>query len=200
MNVVMINDCAYVGETLLKYFPIELKGRQIKRSRGFWSKTFGLAYDVLRAKADVYHVHYFLQDCDIAERLGKKPIIGHAHGSDLRLGLKHLAWGCIVRSNLKKCDRILVSTPDILETARRFRADAEYLPNPFDKSLFYPKPIANHERKRVLIASDSNWSVKGTDIAIRAISRIKDEIEISIIQYGADFEKTYTSQNLSIYD
>jgi len=63
MNVVMINDCAYVGETLLKYFPAELKGWQIKRSRGLWSKTFGLAYDILRARGDIYHAHYLLQDC-----------------------------------------------------------------------------------------------------------------------------------------
>ena len=186
----MINDCAYVGETLLKYFPAELKGWQIKRSRGLWSKTFGLAYDILRARGDIYHAHYLLQDCYIAERLGKKPIIGHAHGSDLRLSLKHPAWGRIVRSNLKKCDRILVSTPDILEEARRFRADAEYLPNPFDRGLFYPKPIENHERKSVLIASDLNWSVKGTDVAIRALSKIKNELEIHVIRHGLDFERT----------
>jgi len=108
----------------------------------------------------------------------------------LRLSLKHPAWGRIVRSNLKKCDRILVSTPDILEEARRFRADAEYLPNPFDRGLFYPKPIENHERKSVLIASDLNWSVKGTDVAIRALSKIKNELEIHVIRHGLDFERT----------
>ena len=43
-----------------------------------------------------------------------------------------------------------------------------YLPNPVDTALFYPKALMSHGgKKRVLIASDSNWSVKGTDIAIR---------------------------------
>jgi glycosyltransferase involved in cell wall biosynthesis len=32
--------------------------------------------------------------------------------------------------------------------------------------------------------------VKGTDIAIRALSRIKDDVDVSIIAYGVDFERT----------
>jgi len=191
MKLIMINDCAFVGETLLKYMPNAIEKQYIKRSRGFWSKTFGLAYKILKAKGDIYHVHYLLQDCYIASKLGKKPLIGHAHGSDLRASLRHPLWGRIVRHNLRKCDKVLVSTPDVLGIAKNFREDAEYLPNPVDTEIFYPKPIVEHGgKKRVLIASDSNWSVKGTDIAIRALSRIKDDVNVSIIAYGVDFERT----------
>ena len=191
MKLVMINDAAFVGETLLKYTPAELEKQHITRSRGFWDKTFGITLKILRTKGDLYHVHYLLQDCYIASRLGKKPLIGHAHGSDLRTALNHSVWSRIVRHNLKHCDKILVSTPDVLSIATRYRKDAEYLPNPVDTELFYPKPAARKgEKKRVLIASDSNWSVKGTDIAIEALSRIRDEVEISIVQHGKDFEKT----------
>jgi len=191
MKLVMINDAAFVGETLLKYMPVELEKQHIRRSRDFWDKTFGIALNILRAKGDVYHVHYLLQDCYIASRLGKKPIIGHAHGSDLRTALKHSVWSRTVRHNLKHCDKILVSTPDVLSIAKRYRKDAEYLPNPVDSELFYPKPIARKsQKKRVLIASDSNWSIKGTDIAIKALSKIRQEVEVSIIQHGKDFEKT----------
>lgn len=191
MKVVMINDAAFVGETLLKYMPAELETQHIKRSRKFWSKTFGLAFKILRAKGDVYHANYLLQDCYIASCLGKKPLIGHAHGSDLRTSLNHFVWGRIVRHNLKHCDKILVSTPDILGIAKRYREDAEYLPNPINAELFYPKPtVQKGKKKRVLIASDSNWSVKGTDIAIKALSKIKDEVDVSIIQHGKDFDKT----------
>lgn len=191
MKAVMINDCAFVGETLLKYMPSDIEKLHIKRSRSLWGKTFGLAYNILKAKGDVYHVHYLLQDCYIATRLGKRPIIGHAHGSDLRVALKHPIWGRIVKHNLLNCDKVLVSTPDILAIARKFREDAEYLPNPVDTQVFYPKPIIEHcWKKRVLIASDCNWAVKGTDIAIRALSKIKDEVEVSIIKNGADFERT----------
>ncbi len=189
----MINDCAFVGETLLKYMPSEIEKEHIKRSRGLWSKTLGLTYKILRPKGNVYHAHYLLQDCYIAARLGKKPLIGHAHGSDLRTSLKHPLWGRIVRHNLKNCDKVLVSTPDILSIAKKFREDAEYLPNPVDTELFYPKPIVQHGgKKKVLIASDSNWNVKGTDIAVRALSKIKDEVDVSIIKYGVDFDRTIT--------
>jgi glycosyltransferase involved in cell wall biosynthesis len=191
MKVVMINDAAFVGETLLKYMPTELEKQHIKRSRSFWSKTFGLAFKILRAKGNVYHVNYLLQDCYIASRLGKKPLIGHAHGSDLRTSLNHTVWSRIVRHNLKHCDKILVSTPDILHIAKRYNEEAQYLPNPVDTELFYPKPPNSRgEKKRVLIVSDSNWSVKGTDIAIKALSKIKEEVEVSIVQHGKDFEKT----------
>jgi glycosyltransferase involved in cell wall biosynthesis len=187
----MINDCAYVGETLLKYLPTDIRGVHVKRSRGLWSKTFGIAYKIMKVKADVYHVHYLLQDCFIAAYLGKKPLIGHAHGSDLRSTLSHPVWGRVVRYNLAKCDRVIVSTPDILGIAKKFRDDAVYLPNPVDMELFYPKPLISHGgRKRILIASDSNWSVKGTDIAIKALRRIKDDVDVNIIAYGKDFDKT----------
>ena len=187
----MINDCAFVGETILKYLPENIEKTYIKRSRGLWSKTFGIALKILRSKGDVYHVNYLLQDCYIALKLRKKPLVGHAHGSDLRAGLEHRLWKRIVQYNLKNCGKILVSTPDILGLARQYREDAEYLPNPVDTQLFYSKPMPELGGKlRVLIASDANWSVKGTDIAIRALNKIKDQMDVSIIKYGKDFEKT----------
>lgn len=187
----MINDCAYVGETLLKYLPADMEKEHIKRTRGLLTKTFGLAYQILSADGDVYHVHYLLQDCYIATRLGKRPLIGHAHGSDIRASLNHPLWGRMVKHNLQKCNTVLVSTPDLLETARQSRDDAKYLPNPVDTKLFYRKPLVPHSgRKQVLIASDANWSVKGTDVAVRALSKIKDEIDVNIVAHGADIDRT----------
>ena len=201
MKVVMVNDCAFVGETLFKYMPTDMEKQHIKRTRGLWSKTFGLAYNILKAKGDVYHAHYLLQDCYITARLGKSPLVGHAHGSDLRVSLSHPLWGRIVRHNLKKCDKILVSTPDVLGTAKKFREDVEYIPNPIDNEYFYPKPNAPHQgKKRVFIGSDCNFNVKGTDITIRALSRIRDKVEVSILKYGPDFNKTVAlASSLDLY-
>ena len=191
MRIAMINDCAFVGETLAKYLSKEFEVVHIKRSRRFFDKTFGIAWRVLRVEGSLYHVHYLLQDCYLALKFGKCPLVGHAHGSDLRATLNHPLWGRIVRYNLKNCDKVIVSTPDILSIAGKFREDTEYLPNPVDTELFYPKPFINHKgKKRVLIASDSNWAVKGTDMAIRALSKIKNEVDVSIIAYGKDFERT----------
>jgi len=191
MKIVMVNDCAYVGQTLIKYLPEDCSVLHLKRSRGFFDKTFGIAWRIFRAKGDLYHVHYLLQDCYLTLKFGKKPVIGHAHGSDLRSTLKHPVWGRIVRYNLKNCDKVFVSTPDVLGIARDFRNDAMYLPNPVDTELFYPKPfVASEGKKHVLIASDSNWGVKGTDVAIRALSKIKDKVDVRIIGYGRDFDRT----------
>jgi glycosyltransferase involved in cell wall biosynthesis len=195
LKVTMINDCAFVGETLLSYLPPDIEKQQIKRTRQLWSKTLGIAYAIMRSRADIYHVHYLLQDCDLALRLGKRPLVGHAHGSDVRRGLLHPIWKPIVKRALKGCNRIFVSTPDILERAKEYRPDAEYLPNPVDTMFFYPKPLSLEGKLRVLIASDSNWQVKGTDIAIRALSRIKENIDLSIIAYGIDFERTIRLAN-----
>jgi len=191
MKVVMINDCAYVGETILSFLPKSIERVHVKRSRSLWGKTFGIAYKILRSKGNVYHVNYLLQDCYLASRFGKRPLIGHAHGSDLRAGLKHYLWKRIVRHNLKCCDKIFVSTPDILELARQYNEDAEYLPNPVNTKLFYPKPLpSQNEKLKVLVASSSDWDVKGTHIAIKALSKIRKRVDVSIIRQGKDFEKT----------
>lgn len=191
MKLVMLNDCAGVGETLLRYMPTSVDKQHIKRTRGLWSKTFGVAYKILRTNGDVYHSNYILQDCYLAIRMGKKPIVGWALGSDLRTSLNHKLWGRIVRHNATNCSKLMVSTPDILGIAKRFREDAAYFPPAFDPELFYPKPRRSpSDTKKVLIASNVNWMVKGTDLAVRGLAKIKDKVDVSIIKYGADFERT----------
>jgi len=187
----MINDCASVGETLLRYMPLDIERTHIKRTRDLWSKTFSITYAVLKAKGDVYHANYLLQDCYLASRLGKKPLVGYSMGSDLRVYLRHWLWGRLIRHNLKHCDRIIVSTPDLVSMARPFRDDVGYLPPPIDPELFHSKPFVEHSgEKRVLIASNSNWQGKGTNLAIKALSRLRNKIDVSIIEHGSDFEKT----------
>jgi glycosyltransferase involved in cell wall biosynthesis len=193
LKIVMINDCASIGETLLRYIPQEIERQHIKRTRGLWSKTLGIAYQILRSKGDVYQANYLLQDCYIASRLHKKPLVGYAVGSDLRVYLNHWMWGRIMRHNLKNCDKIIVSTPDLKKIAEPFRNDAEYMPPPVDPEIFYPKPpltLRADNKKKVLLASNLDWQGKGTDSAIRALSKIKEEIQISIIARGQDLGRT----------
>jgi glycosyltransferase involved in cell wall biosynthesis len=191
MKVAMVNDCAYVAETLMKYLPEQVEAKFIKRTRGLWSKTLGLFWKIARTDADLFHVHYLLQDCYFASRLGKKPLVGHAHGSDLRQAINHRLWRRVVRHNLKKCDKVLVSTPDLLDVAQQYSRNAEYVPNAVDTKIFHPKPNHPHlGKRRVLIASDSNWEAKGTDLTIKALSKLNNQIELFIINYGKDFAKT----------
>jgi glycosyltransferase involved in cell wall biosynthesis len=59
-------------------------------------------------------------------------------------------WGWIVRSSLKIASKLIVATPDLLETAREYRADAEYLPNPVNTERFAPHPREKARSKTAL--------------------------------------------------
>ena len=186
----MVNDCAYVGETLIKYLPREVEVMHLKRSRRFLDKTFEIAWKIFRAKGNIYHVHYLLQDCYLALKLGKRPLIGHAHGSDLRDTLHSKRWGWMVRHNLRNCDRILVAQPTILELAKEFNETAKYFPIPYDSGIFYPKPLPEElEVKHVFLASPHDFEVKGTDIFLRALASVDVPLRIKSVWYGRDVKQ-----------
>jgi glycosyltransferase involved in cell wall biosynthesis len=190
MRVVMVNDCAYVGETLIKYLPDDFSVLHLKRSRRFLDKTIGIAWKVLRANADLYHVNYLLQDCYLALKFGKRPIIGHAHGSDLRDVIKSRKWGWIVKHNLRKCDKILVAQPTILEIAEEFNDTAEYFPIPYDPKIFYPKPLPEErEVKHVFLASPNDYRIKGTNKLLHALASVDVPLKLKSIWYGRDVER-----------
>jgi glycosyltransferase involved in cell wall biosynthesis len=185
MKVVMINDCASIAETLLNNLPPEIEKEHIKRTRRLFDKTFGISYRILRAKADIYHVHYLLQDCYLASRFGKRPLVGSGHGSDLRQQINSRKWGRIVRHNLKHCDKILVSQPTTLDNARRYNEEAEYFPIPYDPSTFYPKPMTeDSQNKTVLIASAHDFAIKGTDKFIKALAMASKPVTVRSFQFG----------------
>jgi glycosyltransferase involved in cell wall biosynthesis len=190
MKIVMVNDCAFVGETLIKYLPAEFSVLHLKRSRSFFDKTFGVAWRILRAKGDLYHVHYLLQDCYLALKFGKQPIVGHAHGSDLRDTLHSRKWGWIVKHNLRRCDKILVAQPTILDVAKEFNDTAEYFPIPYSPEIFYPKPLPEErEVKRVFLASPHDFRVKGTDKFLRALASVSVPLKIKSVWYGRDVRR-----------
>ena len=190
MKIVMVNDCAHVGETLIKYLPEEFKVLHLKRSRSFFDKTFRIAWKILRSKGDVYHVHYLLQDCYLTLKFGKRPIIGHAHGSDLRNTIHSRKWGWIVKYNLRNCDKILVAQPTILETAKEYNETAEYFPIPYDPKLFYPKPLPKERKiKRIFLASKHDFKIKGTDKFLYALAKVNVPFELKTINYGKDAQK-----------
>lgn len=191
MKVVMINDCAFVGETLVKYLPSCFHVVHLKRTRKLLDKTVRIAWKILRVKGDIYHCHYLLQDCWLALRLGKRPIVGHAHGSDLREVILSRKWGWMVKRNLESCDKILVAQPTILDVAKEFNDTADYFPIPYDPKLFYNAPfITGREVKRVFMASPQDFQVKGSDKLLRALSLVKTPFEVVAIRYGKDVKRT----------
>ena len=192
----MINDCAFVGATLLRYLPEDLEKQHIMRSRSFLDKTFGIALKILKSKGDIFHVNYLLQDCYLASKFGKKPLLGHAHGSDLRDKIKKKKWSWIIKNNLKNCNKIIVAQPTILDKALEFNDTSEYFPIPYDPVVFFPKPIPEkNESKNVLLASSHNFETKGTNKLLEALSHISEPIKVKSFASGKDLKD---AKNLAV--
>jgi glycosyltransferase involved in cell wall biosynthesis len=190
LKVVVVNDCAYVGETLIRYLPSEISAVHLKRTRRLVDKTLRIFWKILRSKGDLYHVHYLLQDCYIALKLGIHPLIGHAHGSDLRDTIRSKKWGWIVKYNLRNCDKVLVAQPTILEVAKEFNETTEYFPIPYDPKIFYPNPLPKERKiKRVFLASAHDFRVKGTDKFLNALAKVGVPIRVKTIKHGRDWKK-----------
>jgi glycosyltransferase involved in cell wall biosynthesis len=147
-TVTILNDCAYVGYEIAE--ELRIRGYEVlylPRKRDLYSKTVSVLANVLRSKG-ILHVNYALQDAYLAGKL-KGSFLLHAHGSDLRWSIAG-RWGWVVRSSLKVASKVVVATPDLLERAREYRADAEYLPNPVDTERFVPQPREKAGPKTVL--------------------------------------------------
>ena len=140
----VVNDCAHVMEDLIPYLTNDFNIKFIQRTRGLWSKTFGILCQTLKSTGDIYHVSFALQDAFLVDKLKHLDIL-HVHGSDVRWTIHNKKWGWIVRSNLKHAKTILYATPDLEETIKKYRSDAIYLPTPVKTNTFTPK--TNYSRK-----------------------------------------------------
>jgi len=179
----MINDCAYVGENIIKYLPDRYEAVHIKRGRGLWEKTVGLFWKVLRTEGDIFHVHYLLQDAYLTLKLKKaKPMVAHAHGSDIRTAI-HGKWGWMVKYAIKHANRLLLSAPDVLSKARKLRRDVIYIPIPVDLQQFTIQPFEEHD-KIVLLHPYASRS-RGSNEVLKAFSRLekyyKDEFMLLML-------------------
>ena len=149
MKVVIVNDCSHVMEDLMPYLSERFDIEFITRSRGLWSKTFGLLLKVLRAEGDVFHVNYALQDAYLVDKLKRRLDVLHVHGSDVRWTLHSRKYGWIVKSNLKSAGVVLYATPDLRRIVKKFRSDAIYLPTPVRTDVFARKDHYNDPPRAV---------------------------------------------------
>lgn len=186
IRVVMVGDCASVGETLIHYAPPYIKYKHLTRTRSVYSKTLGITLRILLSTGDVYHVHYGLQDHFLTKILKQKPTICHLHGSDLRNTIRG-PYGWIVKSNLRTANKVIVAVPDIFRKAKSYRADSEYVPNPVNLDLFRPAPFRNRRKEfRVFFASALSF-VKGAQHFVEQFAGYQKASPgsiLDIIRYG----------------
>jgi hypothetical protein len=135
-------------ENILPFLRNKIEVSFIKRTRGFWDKTVGIAWKILRAEGDLIHVNYGLQDAFFARKLKRLDVL-YLHGSDIREALFSKLYAALVRGNLKGAKVVLCSTEDLLPIVRKYRDDTTLLPRPVRTDLFIPK-IAYHNPPRAI--------------------------------------------------
>jgi glycosyltransferase involved in cell wall biosynthesis len=144
-----------------------------------------------QSKFDIVHIHYgYLGWLGI---IGHYPYYLHYHGYDARIDLSHRIRRVWSLPSLKQAVKVFYSTPDLAESLKTFRSDAIFLPNPIRTDLFTPRTDCSTGKcLKILLFSNLDDVVKGTDIAMRALSLFHDrypEIKISAIAMGSDMPK-----------
>jgi hypothetical protein len=144
MKLVIVNDCAHVMQDLIPLLSDTYEISFLKRTRGLWSKTFGIALKILRQDGDIFHVNYALQDAYLVDKLKHHLDILHVHGSDIRWSYLSKKYHWMIKSNLMHAKIVLYSTPDLERRTKELRPDAIYLPNPVKTEIFIAKQKYNN--------------------------------------------------------
>ncbi|MGQ9639843.1 MAG: glycosyltransferase family 4 protein [Candidatus Bathyarchaeia archaeon] len=176
-KICMFNDCASVGFELakgLKELGFEVK--HYRRSRGIFDKTIKLAWTIARSEADLYYVHYALQDAYLVSKLKRLDVL-HVHGSDVRWELKESSWRWMIKHNLKVARHVICATPDLPEMLPNYVKSYSYLPNPIDTETFKPgRPYRDSgERRNILFLYPFRYDPKrkGTHLFMREFEKVK---------------------------
>jgi glycosyltransferase involved in cell wall biosynthesis len=176
MKISIISDCAFVGMNIHEVLKEQgYHSKYLPRSRGIFDKTFGIFFKILASRADIFHVNYALQDAFLVDLLKHLDVL-HCHGSDLRWEINK-KWSSMIKHNLQKAKKVLVSTPDILNTAKKYNETAEYIPNPINTDLFKPKQNSRMDGSELVFiyANVYNEETKGTETFLKKFNKIKKD-------------------------
>jgi hypothetical protein len=146
MKVVVVDDCSFVMENIIPFLDKDITVQTLSRTRGLWSKTFGIAYKIFNSKGDIYHVNYGLQNAWLTGKLKHLDIV-HFHGSDIRWTINSKRYGWLVKYALTHATKVLYATPDLEEKIKKYRCDAIYIPTPINTDNFCCKQIYNKKPK-----------------------------------------------------
>ncbi|MCX9085917.1 MAG: glycosyltransferase family 4 protein [Candidatus Methanoperedens sp.] len=142
-------------------------------------------------KYDIIHAHSSYS-IPLLFSFAKKPFIMHLHGTDTRVYAKeHSLIGVMLRRTLKKANKILVSTPDLINEVALFRKDAVFLPNPVDFDTFQPKksPIDIRGDFEFVVFHPAHHSLtKRNDILIKAFSEVINQgfnARLVMVEWGS---------------
>jgi hypothetical protein len=166
-------------EDILPLMQYEFDIQFLRRTRGLWSKTFGILWKIAKSSGAIYHVNYALQDAYLVSKLKRLDVL-HCHGSDIRWTLHSKKWGWVVRHNLESAKVVLYSTPDLNEKVKELRPDAIYLPTPVRTHLFSPKLEYNNPLKAVYFKLWYESLPLGLDLYLKSNNITLDILEKNV--------------------
>lgn len=182
MKIAMVHDCAFVGYELRK--ELTRRGFEVKQLdfRGQHAKiaTLKMAYSLRKADCDIIHAH-FARSSIYASYLSGKSYIAHCHGTDIRWGMNWLQKKC-----LKNAEKVLVSTPDLLEIL----PNATWLPNPTDVERF--KPLKKHDENKLLYFP--RWYEDHSDVLKEMCAKLGYDLTIQKF-YSVPYEEMHLFLN-----
>ena len=181
-KVVVVNDCAHTTANLVPFLQDDFEIDMLLRTRGLWSKTFGLMNRIRKSKADVYHVNYALQDAWLVQKLKSLDVLW-CHGSDVRKTQYSRLYGWIVKSNVKNAKCVLYANPDSPQHLKA-RPDAEYLAIPVNTDTFPLKTNYNNPPKALYMPKKTDtYNSQFTEICKKA------GVPLSILERKFSYEK-----------
>jgi len=141
----------------------------------------GIVRRVRRDRYDLLHIHYaYLGVLGIAAR---RPYILHAHGADVWGLTPFTRWP--TKQALERAAHVFYSTPDLEPHAKRYRPDAEFLPNPIDWRVFEPlAPAADSTAVYIACALDDLKGAPRILDACRILQARRPEIRITAVSGG----------------
>ena len=174
-KILQIGDVAEVGKTLepmlSNHFKWEISTLEVpslfssrstnsnnieKLFRG-GSLAFRAKKVLNRCSVDFVHLHWARYAPFVLT--GKVPLLVHAHGSDLRGRTKGMEASLVLNA-LSKAEKVLVSTPDLLEFAP---GNSQLFPNPVDCSFWSAKKrVKDAPENRVVFVHSRLKVNKGT--------------------------------------
>ena len=200
LNVMHINDIAYVGSTLLReQLKLNPSYSLFEMPKPFADfplvfKFFGLFERwkfarVIKRKANfesinLLHIHFVSSAIWFLNF--KNTIVVHAHGSDVRVAKWNVVRKLINALILKRADLILYSTPDLKDYFGSHSKKTFFLPNPIDCEAFFPK--FDYVPSKDILLYSSLSEIKGADIAVLALNEVKNrhpELNISVLGFGS---------------
>ena len=174
-------------------FPSEPWIRCLPR-RDFVRSSLGLLRHAiaLGRQCDILHGHAL---GNIVTMVTGRPYIAQFHGSDVReVAVSSRGWGPLLRLAARRADRVLVSTPDLidyLQTVGLSREKIEFLPNPVDTTVFAPVPpsLDLHDGHAAVILHPTRpQSIKRTEWLFQAYARLWRDYDVILyaVDHGTD--------------